>query len=799
MEGYKTPRRQSMDHPMGESPFDDSRHSIDSRTGSKRLYSNRNARPTILTDDGEGGSTLGPAFDNDEEYPDEKRRRSENWPLPPEPIEQAVAPPSRVPSRARSRTSRRSTASPSPCRPNIHRSRPSRFMEGSMNDKVSQLPPTPYLYHEEELRERYIEDELMGNNGQTSPGRRMAKPRGFMQHSNKSMGGESSLAGISDTSRQSTIFRFGSKIAASIKPSNWKIFSKSQKVQEETPQQRAVRERQEKAEKMYHELKANGFFRDGAIVQQPGFKSIRHSMDQTPRFKHDSGVELNDKYHSRENSPMEDKRQSRFVVSAQEFYHDSPSSKLSAPIDASTPRSIFHRKAPSMTNLRTMSSREWMARPAVSEDPRSVRKIPSRKEFQKQQKLVKRVSDLEVKLEEARRQLTDTFAEPLADEQIYQPPDIEQHQSYQQSYQPSYRPSPSYQQPYQQQLPHALPPPPPDRYGRARFVPGALATLPSERLLSNYVDPEANFNEDENEGFHAIGTAVTTQDSMDHISTGSIDLFKTNQTRAVQAVQHPTTVVEEGSEYILSSIESENETSDSQHSQSVITSKLANGAKMVEVKSTSSRIMSQVASIEEGKASEAKTGRPRAIKKKKKSADNDRTFRPTPDSDSESDQDAKVKPLRKVRSSRNRKLINEKSPYTGPSTPPNRVVSDNGRKSASRTAPAHGVERPQSILVKLMIPKDLPPAQTNSDTLNYSKTRRSLAQQFQTEDAVVDQGSEPANDQYGVPPVPKIPQHVRLPSGEMLNTMIPRPQQTQPPKSSQTKEPGDWPEDLEIF
>ncbi|KAA8564388.1 hypothetical protein EYC84_011332 [Monilinia fructicola] len=93
MEGSKTPRRQSMDHPMDESPFDDSRHSIDSRTGSKRLYSNRNARPTILADDGEGGSTLGPAFDNDEEYPDEKRHRSENWPLPPEPIEQAVAPP----------------------------------------------------------------------------------------------------------------------------------------------------------------------------------------------------------------------------------------------------------------------------------------------------------------------------------------------------------------------------------------------------------------------------------------------------------------------------------------------------------------------------------------------------------------------------------------------------------------------------------------------------------------------------------------------------------------------------------
>ncbi|QSZ33144.1 hypothetical protein DSL72_002730 [Monilinia vaccinii-corymbosi] len=771
MESYKTPRRQSMDHPMGESPFDDARHSIDSRTGSKRSYSNRNARPTILADDGEGGTILGPAFDNDEEYPDEKRHRSENWPLPPAPIEHGVAPPSRAPSRARSRTSRRSTASPPPRRPSLHRSRPSRFLEGSMNDKVSQLPPTPYLYHEEELRERYIEDELMGKNGQTSPGRKMAKPRGFMQPSNKSMTGESSVAGISDTSRHSTIFRFGSKIAASIKPSNWKIFSKSPKVQEETPQQKAVRERQEKAEKMYHELKANGFFRDGAIIQQPGFKPGRHSMDQTPRFKHDSGVELNDKYHSRENSPTEDKRHSREIASAQEFYHDSPISKLSAPTDASTPRSVFHRKAPSMSNLRNVPSREWMARPA-STDPQSARKIPSRKEFQKQQKLVKRVSDLEVKLEEARRQLTDTFAEPLADEQIYQPPDFEHQQSYQQSY----------QQPYHQQLSHSLPPPPPDRYGRARFVPGALATLPSERLLSGYLDPEVNFNEDED--FHNIGKAITTQDSMDRISTGPTDLLKTNQ------IQHPTTVADEGSEYVLSSVESENETSDSRHSQSVVTSRSANGARVVEVNSTSSRIISQVACIEERKAPEAKTFRLRAIKKK--SVDNDRTFRPTPDSESESDSgpDLKARPLRKVRSSRNRKLINEISPYTGPSTSPKRVSSDDGRKSVTHTAPTHGVEK--SILVKLKIPKDSPPAKTNSDTLNYFKTRMSPVQQSQSEDAVV--------DQYGVPPVPKIPRHVRLHSGEMLNTMIPRPQQTQLPQPPQTtKEPGDWPEDLEIF
>lgn len=785
---YQTPRRQSMDHPMGESPFDDDAgHSIDSRPGSKgskRLYSNRNARPTILGDNGESGNYLGPAFDNDEEYPDEKRHRSENWPLPPAPVQQVVVPPSRVPSRAHSRTSRRSSTSPSsPGRPSLHRSRPSRFMEGSMNDKVSQIPPTSYLYHEEDLRERYIEDELMRNNGQTTPGRKIAKPRGFMQHPNKSMGTESLFAGGSDTSRQSAIFRFGSKIAASIKPSNWKLFSKSQKVPEETPQQRAVRERQEKAEKMYHELKANGFFRNGAIVQQPGFKPIRHSMDQAPRFKHDSGVELNDKYHSRDNTPLEDERQSRLNVTPQEFYHNSPASKFSAPLDASTPRSNFQRKTPSMLNLRSMTSKEWISRSATPGDSRSVRKVPSRKEFQKQQKLVKRVSDLEVKLEEARRQLTDTFAEPLPDDQIYQPPDFQRQRSYQQS--------------YQQPLP-----PPSDRYGRSRFVPGALATLPSERLLSGYVDPEASF--DDNEDSRNIGKAITTRDSMDYISTGPTDLFQTNQVHTVQACQPPTTVKEEeeASEYVLSSIESDSEMSDCHHSQSVVTSSSAIGAKVVEVKPTNLRILPQQVSVEEEKVAKARTNQPRATKKKK-SGEKDEAFRPTPESDSESDSgpDLDVRPVRKVRSSRNRKFINEKSPYTGPSTPPKRVVSDNARKSVSRYhAPNYGTERPKSILVKLKIPNDSPPAKVDGDSLNYTKPRRSPPHQSKAGDDVVDQETIPAHHFYRVPPVPKIPRHVRLPSGEMLNTRNPRPQQTQPPSSTQkSNEPGDWPEDLEIF
>ncbi|EDN91764.1 predicted protein [Sclerotinia sclerotiorum 1980 UF-70] len=273
---------------------------------------------------------------------------------------------------------------------------------------------------------------------------------------------------------------------------------------------------------------------------------------------------------------------------------------------------------------------------------------------------------------------------------------------------------------------------------------------------------------------------------MDHISTGPTDLFKTNQLRSVQAGQASTTVPEEGSEYVLSSIESDTDMSDSYHPQGFITGGSAAGAKMaVEVKSTTSRVLSQQASVEEAKA-----GRPRAIKKKK-IAEKDSAFRPTPESESDSDHD--IIPLKKVRSSRTRKLINEKSPYTGPSTPEKRVVSDNARNPTARhPAPGHETERPRSILVKLRIPKDAPPAKTDGDFLSYTKPRESLSQQSQYN--ADDREPISANDFYGAPPVPRIPQHVRLPSGEMLHTRNSRPQRTQT-----TKEPGDWPEDLEIF
>jgi len=69
-----------------------------------------------------------------------------------------------------------------------------------------------------------------------------------------------------------------------------------------------------------------------------------------------------------------------------------------------------------------------------------LRRLPSRKDLQKQQKLVKRVSDLEGKLEAARRQLAESMGEPVPMQTTFG--------------------------------------------GRYRFIPSTLATLPSESLLA---------------------------------------------------------------------------------------------------------------------------------------------------------------------------------------------------------------------------------------------------------------------------------------------------------------------------
>ncbi len=351
-----------------------------------------------------------------------------------------------------------------------------------MNDRVSNIPPTTYLGSEEEFLDSY---EYHGRD--ESRGRKLARSRKLTNLPNTSTIA-SSVGGRSE-SRNSGIFRFGKSIAATFNPSNWKIWSKQPQAidEEEDTRLKTLRDRQAKAEKAYKELKESGQFLD----PQNGFHKYQQAAMMKERMnspaKHDSGVvmeasESGSGRASLETSTgdgrswggkasleiKEGKRNGQVFLElppSSTRRGESPAARSIANSNSSSPskQSLYFKKAsfsdmkrPSLANIKkAFGSSSSFLEPEDGHYP--MRRIPSRKDLQKQQKLVKRVSDLEGKLETARRELHRSLGEVLPDK-------------------------------------------PPQKVGRSRFVPGALATLPSERLLSGYLDPEdGDDDEDGNE------------------------------------------------------------------------------------------------------------------------------------------------------------------------------------------------------------------------------------------------------------------------------------------------------------
>jgi hypothetical protein len=327
-----------------------------------------------------------------------------------------------------------------------------------MNDRISNKPPTTYI-GEEEFLERYEREK-----GDIR-GRKMARPK-IMHHPNTSTVG--SYADRSDLSNRSSIFRFGKSLAASFNPSNWRIFSKVPEEIEESAEQQILRERREKAESMYKELKKSGHFRDSTF----GPSLFQQQEEKVPMpTKHDSGVEFGERRSrsfsrgrmSRETS-REAKRMGRVFLEPPPIPTGSEShfSHSPASTQESSHKGKFHFKKPSLSNIRKSTNDNG----SNAGNHHQARRIPSRKDLQKQQKLVKRVSDLEGKLEAARRQLAEALDEPV-------------------------------------------PSGPPPR--RQRFVPGAMPSLPSERLLSGFGDSDAGMRE--SVSISQIGKALTRNDS----------------------------------------------------------------------------------------------------------------------------------------------------------------------------------------------------------------------------------------------------------------------------------------------
>ncbi|KAL1862418.1 hypothetical protein Plec18170_001244 [Paecilomyces lecythidis] len=354
-----------------------------------------------------------------------KRRRSNDWPLRNEVVYNEhglrvssgdhAATPNR--SSPRSRTvGTREKANGSPCL----RYRRSRFIEGSMNDRVSEKPPSIFVRDEEILQGKQV--------AHTGPAQ-----------------------------RHSGIFKFGKAIAAAFNPFGmWENVSDIWRPPQDRPktQKEIMKERQAQAQKAYAELKKSGYRgTKGNFNQANGV--YPEIADQTWKAIQEKMEYRSSGNHSRNTSASMSTRDDY-----QPSFNDSREvmSTAGRPDQGSSFRSSFQdlRKARSALSIhskrRDGSPRRSLDTPSEDSQRHTVHKQQSRKELARQAKLMKKVSNLEDKLERVRRELREMTAESEA------PP---------------------------------VPPIPAVAYDKLpprRFVPGALPTLPSERLLNNQAE-----------------------------------------------------------------------------------------------------------------------------------------------------------------------------------------------------------------------------------------------------------------------------------------------------------------------
>jgi hypothetical protein len=252
------------------------------------------------------------------------------------------------------------------------------------------------------------------------------------------------------------LFQFGRQLAASFNPTTlWrKLWNEPRDDTVQQGMEEAVRKARQKveAEERYEQMK-----RSGQLGLQPVSRAAPYekSETETPR---DSGIEIDGFNHSRSMSQ------------ASGLLHplDSESEALDT---ASKPnkglKSRLHFKKPSLSNMkndlkrvgsdlnlaatiRRRESSSSLSPVKTDVDNSALRRSESRYDLKKQQKLHKRVSDLEAKLAHARSDLNDALVEAS--------------------------PAPRLTSKYERFVPSGT-------MKRPKFIPGKLPSLPSERIL----------------------------------------------------------------------------------------------------------------------------------------------------------------------------------------------------------------------------------------------------------------------------------------------------------------------------
>lgn len=372
-----------------------------------------------------------------------KRRRSNDWPLQS----------SRTNSPPRSMRKREGQSSRRHRPTSATRKRgESRFIEGSMHDRVSEQPPSAYIGEEEGSGKCLQEDIEDAEQGLLKKKNRDSH---LTNNSISSTGTDNSVK-----SKQSGIFRFGKAIASIFNPMMWGSGSGTEDGKGIAA---PASERDDKdalklaGEKAYAELKKSGFkgtskgenshARNESGAQEPHHSGTINDVYKTPkgRVGFGSTVSLREGLSAFAKSSHKDTK-TPFKTPA-----ESPT-KLEPVTSIKTSFSDI-RKVASFTRP---SSRHGSDSPAPAgksdigetTNRQHMSKKQSRKDLKKVKKLSKHVSDLEGQIEKAKRELRDLTGGDEVHTAAHKPP------------------SPSI-----------------ENNRKNKFQPGALPTLPSERIL----------------------------------------------------------------------------------------------------------------------------------------------------------------------------------------------------------------------------------------------------------------------------------------------------------------------------
>ncbi|KAL9006898.1 MAG: hypothetical protein Q9188_000353 [Gyalolechia gomerana] len=336
-----------------------------------------------------------------------KRSRAADWPLR-----------TTTASNARPVTPRRARKAPlSPGQRHnlIIRPRPSKFLEGSMNDRVSARPPSIYT-RDEAAMEQYHDHKFargLGSNDSSN-----AEDKKYFD------------AGI-ETSKPSGMYRFGRALVSAFNPvSVWQGINGiwKEKEQQSHPDTKLLQEHKLKAEKTYAEMK------------QYGFKGIRPSLTQTASEGQSILTSRNSQSDALDSSLRSSDAGLDRPCPSTTFKHGRPTptgsedllippTLMEAP-RVTTPatygkdghRASLNIRRPSVQSLKKVKSHIQLpstkrkaadaallspSLDAISKEKhiQALRRQPSKKDVAKRQKLSKQVSNLEGKLKAARREL----------------------------------------------------------------------------------------------------------------------------------------------------------------------------------------------------------------------------------------------------------------------------------------------------------------------------------------------------------------------------------------------------------